>query len=333
MADALHGDMSASGAVARAEPVYGVYAVVVHTGLTANSGHYYAFCRSASARGLWRSDVASAPWVKFNDNKVTQSSWSDMMDHLGAGQCNSAYLVFYRRLDDEEARDFRQWRRRQDTATSGSNIAKMQVEGPSEATDEHKGECGDEDDDAAMLAAALALSQQPSPHISAEAEAADARVELDSGTEADSASADDMELAAALALSMAASPGAPASPPVAPEAASPSKCPAVSATVEAAAQKRERLQNWALKVSCRKFNLLYVLFALSPFSQHLHTLFAFSFGAQTLEDNEAFVRDRLGAASSDLILHELELLTQMRASSADGGSMDISNWAESVLKK
>ena len=94
VADALHGDMSASGAVARAEPVYGVYAVVVHTGLTANSGHYYAFCRSASARGLWRSDVSSAPWVKFNDNKVTQSSWSDMMGHLGAGQCNSAYLVF-----------------------------------------------------------------------------------------------------------------------------------------------------------------------------------------------------------------------------------------------
>ena len=267
LADALHGDMSASGAVARAEPAYGIYAVVVHTGLTANSGHYYAFCRSASARGLWRSDVASAPWVKFNDDKVTQSSWSDMMEHLGAAQCNSAYLVFYRRLDDEEARDFRQWRRHQDSTATGNTMGTGPVAASSQATDEYKGECAEEDDDEAMLAAALALSQQPSSPVPVTAPAADASVELGSGTDADSMSADDMELAAALALSMAASPDTAASPPVPPGPASPSQRLAVSASVEATGRHRARLQNWVLKVSGRESRLFVFGFALSSSSR------------------------------------------------------------------
>lgn len=54
---------------------------------------------------------------------------------------------------------------------------------------------------------------------------------------------------------------------------------------------------------------------------------------QTLEENEAFVRNRLGAASSNFVLHELKMLAQMRASSADGDDANIRNWAESIVEK
>ena len=69
LAAELHGGSSGGAA-----PLYGLYAVVVHTGLGANSGHYYAFCRSSATRGLWRRDLPMAPWTKFNDAKVSEAA-------------------------------------------------------------------------------------------------------------------------------------------------------------------------------------------------------------------------------------------------------------------
>ncbi|RLN69351.1 hypothetical protein BBP00_00000404 [Phytophthora kernoviae] len=50
---------------------YGLYGVLVHSGLTANSGHYYSFCRESdeSTRQLHLEDSPLSPWIKFNDTK------------------------------------------------------------------------------------------------------------------------------------------------------------------------------------------------------------------------------------------------------------------------
>lgn len=77
---------------------YGLYGVLVHSGLTANSGHYFSFCRSSSAAGIHREDSPYAPWIKFNDSTVTMSTWKEMQDVLRNSVSNTAYLLLYKRL-------------------------------------------------------------------------------------------------------------------------------------------------------------------------------------------------------------------------------------------
>ena len=55
---------------------YGLYAVVVHSGLTLNGGHYYTFARSSGGRDLSREDSTANPWHKFDDRDVSASSFA-----------------------------------------------------------------------------------------------------------------------------------------------------------------------------------------------------------------------------------------------------------------
>jgi hypothetical protein len=230
------------GGGAAAAPLYGLYAVVVHAGLSANSGHYYAFCRPSSARGLWRRDLPMAPWTKYNDAKVSTSSWRAMMEHLGAAQCNSAYLLFHRRLDDGETAGFDAWRREQRqaelasgavvraaldlTAAAGAAAGGVPDErktAGAEAGDpeskeqpaEAVGDEGDDDDDdeEAMLLRAMALSKSPDidtqePAVTQEEPAGSAAAAAAAAAATDGADADaDDDEAAALAAALALSEG------------------------------------------------------------------------------------------------------------------------------
>ncbi|KAH9099206.1 hypothetical protein LEN26_016247 [Aphanomyces euteiches] len=78
---------------------YGLYGVLVHSGVSANSGHYYSFCRSSASANLFLEDDPSAPWIKFNDTNVTTSSWAEMNSCVETSVSDSVYLLFYKRLD------------------------------------------------------------------------------------------------------------------------------------------------------------------------------------------------------------------------------------------
>jgi hypothetical protein len=77
---------------------YGLYGVVVHAGTTATSGHYYSFARHSDAPDLFRANSKHSPWLKFNDESVTVTSWEGMTRHIRRGKTASAYLLFYRQL-------------------------------------------------------------------------------------------------------------------------------------------------------------------------------------------------------------------------------------------
>jgi hypothetical protein len=77
---------------------YGLYAVIVHTGANANSGHYFTFSRHSSDDSLQLADSPSAPWVLFNDKEVYTFTWKEMTNLIEKSESNTGYLLFYRRL-------------------------------------------------------------------------------------------------------------------------------------------------------------------------------------------------------------------------------------------
>ncbi|KAG6964894.1 hypothetical protein JG687_00005699 [Phytophthora cactorum] len=84
---------------------YGLYGVLVHSGLTANSGHYFSFCRESdeSTRQLHLEDSTLSPWIKFNDTKVERSSWKEINRLVSNTVSDTVYLLLYKKLSYEPA--------------------------------------------------------------------------------------------------------------------------------------------------------------------------------------------------------------------------------------
>ncbi|KAE9340474.1 hypothetical protein PR003_g10472 [Phytophthora rubi] len=82
---------------------YGLYGVLVHSGLTANSGHYYSFCRESdeSTRQLHLEDSTLSPWIKFNDTKVERSNWKEINRLVASTVSDTVYLLLYKKLSYE----------------------------------------------------------------------------------------------------------------------------------------------------------------------------------------------------------------------------------------
>ena len=72
-----------------ADVVYSLYAVVVHEGAGASSGHYVAYCKYPSR----------PQWILFNDAKVSAWSFDAMRQSIERSANRTAYLLFYRRAD------------------------------------------------------------------------------------------------------------------------------------------------------------------------------------------------------------------------------------------
>mmetsp|Transcript_18267 Transcript_18267/g.27171 ORF Transcript_18267/g.27171 Transcript_18267/m.27171 type:complete len:993 (+) Transcript_18267:124-3102(+) len=80
---------------------YGLYAIVVHAGTKLDGGHYYTFARDSSAPTLHlKDDPENAPWSRYDDKTITKTTWKELRSRLWASIDNSAYLLFYRRIDD-----------------------------------------------------------------------------------------------------------------------------------------------------------------------------------------------------------------------------------------
>lgn len=93
-----------SGAYTKPEEIenvlYGLYAVLVHTGANANSGHYFAYTRDSSDPSLTQRDSPTSPWRLLNDAKVMPVDWSIMTSQIEQSESNTVYLLFYKRLDN-----------------------------------------------------------------------------------------------------------------------------------------------------------------------------------------------------------------------------------------
>jgi hypothetical protein len=100
---------------------YGLYGVVVHAGTTATSGHYYSFARHSDAPDLFRANSKHSPWMKFNDENVSVSSWEAMTRHIRSGKTASAYLLFYRQLAPNYRESVRIAQKRRSAAPTQAN--------------------------------------------------------------------------------------------------------------------------------------------------------------------------------------------------------------------
>jgi len=58
------------------DEIYDLYGVCVHSGYSANSGHYYSYCKNKSG------------WSECNDSSISSASENEALDQ-------EAYLLFY----------------------------------------------------------------------------------------------------------------------------------------------------------------------------------------------------------------------------------------------
>ncbi|DAZ93786.1 TPA: hypothetical protein N0F65_009908 [Lagenidium giganteum] len=117
---------------------YGLYGALVHSGMTANSGHYYSFCRESSdiVHQLHLEESTQAPWIKFNDSKVELSSWKEMNQQVSNSMSDSVYLLLYKKLSYDPP-----------------EVTAQGIE-----SDIDMASSGHEDEEAMLLAKAMALS-------------------------------------------------------------------------------------------------------------------------------------------------------------------------------
>lgn len=88
--------------LADGETLYGLYSIIVHKGESANSGHYFCFARRSGANLRKPDDLPDAPWMLFDDDRVSATSWNEIKSHLSSSVSESAYAVLYKRIDGVE---------------------------------------------------------------------------------------------------------------------------------------------------------------------------------------------------------------------------------------
>ncbi|KAF9438718.1 hypothetical protein BGZ76_005450 [Entomortierella beljakovae] len=75
---------------------YDLYAVVIHTGESANHGHYYTYAKESTNGGQW---------LLYNDTSITMSSFESMQQALSTSRASTPYMLFFRKTEKYEAKD------------------------------------------------------------------------------------------------------------------------------------------------------------------------------------------------------------------------------------
>ncbi|XP_045413217.1 ubiquitin carboxyl-terminal hydrolase 35 isoform X2 [Lemur catta] len=87
---------------------YDLCSVVVHSGVSSESGHYYCYAREGAARPPPALGAADRPepenqWYLFNDTRVSFSSFESVSNVTSFFPKDTAYVLFYRQRPGEEA--------------------------------------------------------------------------------------------------------------------------------------------------------------------------------------------------------------------------------------
>ncbi|KAF9542414.1 Ubiquitin carboxyl-terminal hydrolase 35 [Mortierella hygrophila] len=90
---------------------YELYAVVIHTGESANHGHYYTYAKDSgptittSTEGSSSSvAVAKSTWLLYNDTSVKLSSFEAMQQALANSRTETPYMLFFRKTELQSSR-------------------------------------------------------------------------------------------------------------------------------------------------------------------------------------------------------------------------------------
>ena len=185
---------------------YGLFAVVVHSGATINSGITIATLDQPIPRISWISKTPrTSPWLKLNDSRISvvDGGFNKMRSEIRESVSATAYVLLYQRLN-KGPEMLRQQSTFQSEPKNPSSISKCsdkhfeadaQGDPFVESRSKHRTDgVEDDDDDERMLAAALTLSAARVSPIAPDSRENEAKKSSD---EED----DDDALAAALALS------------------------------------------------------------------------------------------------------------------------------------
>uniref|UniRef100_A0A8C6C817 Ubiquitin specific peptidase 35 n=1 Tax=Monodon monoceros TaxID=40151 RepID=A0A8C6C817_MONMO len=85
---------------------YDLCSVVVHSGVSSESGHYYCYAREGAARPAPNAGAADGPepdnqWYLFNDTRVSFSSFESVSNVTSFFPKDTAYVLFYRQRPRE----------------------------------------------------------------------------------------------------------------------------------------------------------------------------------------------------------------------------------------
>ena len=100
---------------------YTLASVIVHSGLSSDGGHYYCYARQPDCEALpttrqgrgrkaankEKGDANGRPWFMFNDNRVVFSSYDAIQTLTQTFARDTAYVLFYRRIEVASAKNSR----------------------------------------------------------------------------------------------------------------------------------------------------------------------------------------------------------------------------------
>lgn len=83
---------------------YAVYGFIIHTG-TEEAGHYTCFFRRSDSENINEEDDKYNSWYLFDDDKVEQKKWSEIVEYMLTTQLLTVKMVFLSRIDDKSEDD------------------------------------------------------------------------------------------------------------------------------------------------------------------------------------------------------------------------------------
>eukprot|EP00455_Lapot_gusevi_P053186 TRINITY_DN824_c0_g1_i11.p1 TRINITY_DN824_c0_g1~~TRINITY_DN824_c0_g1_i11.p1 ORF type:complete len:688 (+),score=205.64 TRINITY_DN824_c0_g1_i11:598-2661(+) len=82
----------------RQGPLYGLYAVIFHSGASADVGHYYCYARESDVSNLAQESTSDGGWYRFDDHTVSPATFTELKKVTHKYPSDSAYILFYRQI-------------------------------------------------------------------------------------------------------------------------------------------------------------------------------------------------------------------------------------------